>query len=140
MVSSLKVMLAIVWNTEGSHVVGVLPKGATFGTDYYYCEDILSGILRAYLVCSNRRLVVRADNPRLHTSKRTREFMKKSNLRGAQHPPFSLDLAPSDILLFYYIKSKLQGTQFTEKDNLLAEIQEKLNEISGKVLNPVSIE
>jgi hypothetical protein len=42
--------------------------------------------------------------------------------------------------LFGYIRDKFQGTEFTEKDDLLAEIQESLNGISGKVLKVVFIE
>jgi hypothetical protein len=78
-------MLTVVWNTKGFHVVGVLPKEATFDTDYY-CQDVLSEILRACPARSNRRLVVHADNARPHTLKRIREFMEKNNLRGAAHP------------------------------------------------------
>jgi hypothetical protein len=41
---------------------------------------------------------------------------------------------------FGYIKGRLQGTEFSEKDNVLAEIREILDGISGKVLKAVSIE
>jgi hypothetical protein len=53
--------------------------------------------------------------------------MEKNKLAGASHPQFSHDLAPSDFFLFRHIKGKLQRTEFTEKDDLLAEIQEILN-------------
>jgi hypothetical protein len=95
MVSSPEVMVAVVWNTGGLRVVHVLPKGATFDTDYY-CEDILSEILRVCPIYSSRRLVLHPDNARPQTSKRTREFMEKDNLRGAPNRAFSPDLAPSD--------------------------------------------
>jgi histone-lysine N-methyltransferase SETMAR len=118
MVSSPRVMLTVVWNTEGFHIINVIPKGAMFGTDYY-CEDILSEILRACPLRSNRRLVIHADSARPPTSKRTGEFMEKNSLRGTPHPPFSPDLSPSDFFFFGQIKSKLQGTEFTEKNYLL---------------------
>jgi hypothetical protein len=35
-----KVMLTIVWNTEGFYVVEILPKGAKFNADYF-CNSIL---------------------------------------------------------------------------------------------------
>jgi hypothetical protein len=133
-------MLTVVWNTEGCHVIDVFPKRATFDTNHY-CEDIVSEILTASLVSSRRRLVVHADNAR-HTSNRTREFMERNNLRSALHRPFSPYLAPSDCLLFGYIKGKLEQTGSTEKDDLLAEILELLIGIgiSGKVLKAVFIE
>jgi hypothetical protein len=42
--------------------------------------------------------------------------------------------------LFSYIKGKFRGTEFTERDDLLAEVGEILNGISGKVLKVVFIE
>jgi hypothetical protein len=132
-------MLTIVWNTEGFHVVDLLPKGATFDTDYS-CEDIPSEILRACPVHSNRRLVGHAGNARKHAWKRTREFMEKNNSRGASHPAFSHDLAHSDFLLFGCITGKLQETEFMETDDIHAEIGEILNGISGKVLKVVFVE
>jgi hypothetical protein len=66
--------------------------------------------------------------------------MEKNNLRGVPHPPFSSDPAPSDFFLFGYIKAKLQGTKFTEKDDLLVEIHELLNGVSDRVLKMVFIE
>jgi hypothetical protein len=42
--------------------------------------------------------------------------------------------------LFGDIKDRLQKNEFTEKDDLLAEIQEILNGMSGKVLKAVFIE
>jgi hypothetical protein len=133
MVSSSKVVLAVVRNTEGFHVVDLLPKGASCDTRYY-CEDIISEILRACPVDSNRRLVIYVDDARPHTSKRTREFMERNNRRGAPHPPFSPNLAHSHFFLFGYIEAKLKATELTEKDGLLAEIREMLNGMSGRVL------
>jgi hypothetical protein len=74
MVSSPKVMLTVVWNTEGFHVLDVLPKRAMFETDSD-SGDILSEILWVCPVRSNRRLVVHAGNARRQASKRTREFV-----------------------------------------------------------------
>jgi hypothetical protein len=64
----------------------------------------------------------------------------ENNSKRAPHPPFSPDLVPSDFLLFGYIQAKLQEVEFMEKDNLLAEIHEVLDGMSGKALKPVLIE
>jgi hypothetical protein len=66
--------------------------------------------------------------------------MKKRNQRGATHCLFLPDLAPSDFFLFGHIIDQLQGTELMENDDLLAEIREILNAISGKILRGVSIE
>jgi hypothetical protein len=49
-------------------------------------------------------------------------------------------VAPSRFLLFGHIKRKLQGVEFMEKDDVLAEIREMFNGISGKVLKGLFIE
>jgi hypothetical protein len=54
MVSSSKAMLTVVWNAEGLHVFGVVPKGAASDVDYD-CDHILSEILTVRPIRSNRR-------------------------------------------------------------------------------------
>jgi hypothetical protein len=64
----IKMMLAVVWNIEGLHIVEILLKGAMFDIDYD-CKDILSEILRACPVHSNRRLTIPTNYIKPHTSK-----------------------------------------------------------------------
>jgi hypothetical protein len=91
-------------------------------------------------VRSNRRLTPHADNAKLHTSKRTREFMEKNSLSGAPLPPSSPDLTPSDFCLFGSIKDRLQGTTFMEKNHSFAELCEILNGTSSKILKRLCVE
>jgi hypothetical protein len=77
-------MLKVVWHPQGFfHIVDVLPRRAIFDIDYS-CEDILSEIFSACPIGSSLRLIGHADNDRLHTSKRTREFIEGNNLRRAR--------------------------------------------------------
>jgi hypothetical protein len=69
-----------VWNTEGFHIVSVLPRGARFDINSY-SENILSEIFRACPVRSNRQLVVHAVSASAHASKWTKEFMEENYLR-----------------------------------------------------------
>jgi hypothetical protein len=41
-------------------------------------------------------------------------------MKSAPHPPYSLDLAPSDFYLFGYVKRCLAGLSFEDADQLLA--------------------
>jgi hypothetical protein len=66
--------------------------------------------------------------------------MEESSLGGVPYPPFSPDFAHSDFLLFGYVKGKLQSTEFTEKDDLLANIRDILTALSDEVLNAEFIE
>jgi hypothetical protein len=44
-------------------------------------------------------------------------------MKSAPHPPYSLDLAPSDFYLFGYVKRCLAGLSFEDADQRLAAVQ-----------------
>jgi hypothetical protein len=56
------------------------------------------------------------------------------------HPPYSRDLAPSDFLLFGYVKRKLMGYRAESDSELLVRICVILAEIPRDVLNAVFLE
>ena len=47
------------------------------------------------------------DNAPAHAALLTRRFLTDSNMTVVPHPPYSLDLAPSDFFLFPKLKMKL---------------------------------
>jgi hypothetical protein len=53
---------------------------------------------------SNRKLIVHADNARPHTARFSVEFFEDHQMKTAPHPPYSLDIVPSDFYLFGYVK------------------------------------
>jgi hypothetical protein len=52
------------------------------------------------------------DNARPHTANRTRELLRRCNCEVLDHPPYSLDLTPSDFHLFGPLKKHLGGRSF----------------------------
>jgi len=46
------------------------------------------------------------------------------------HPPYSPDLAPSDLYLFGMLKGRIRGRRFTSSDEIVAEIREICERIS----------
>jgi hypothetical protein len=44
-------------------------------------------------------------------------------MKSAPHPPYSLDLAPSDFHLFGYVTRCLTGVSFQDVDQLLAAVE-----------------
>lgn len=52
------------------------------------------------------------DNARPHTSKITKEEIKALGWTTIRHPPYSLDLAPSDYHLFWSMQHSLNGKEF----------------------------
>jgi hypothetical protein len=53
-----------------------------------------------------------AEDARPHISKSSIELCAKPDLKGARHPPYSPDLAPSDYSLFGCVKDKLKSLSF----------------------------
>jgi hypothetical protein len=56
------------------------------------------------------------------TARQTRGFIEARRMEQALHPPYSLDLAPSDFDLFDYLKERLQRQQFEDGDQLFEAI------------------
>jgi hypothetical protein len=61
-------------------------------------------------------------------------FPTENGLRLATHPPYSSDLAPSDLFLVGYVKDRLQGIVFASREELLARISEDLDEMPPETL------
>jgi histone-lysine N-methyltransferase SETMAR len=116
-------MMTIAWNTLGFHSLDTLPKGNTFNADYYRV-NILTELLPLRPQVDGKRLVIHADKPKPHTTRKYRAFCEENRLRFALHPLYSPDLAPSDFFLFGHMKHCLQGNAFLSREELLAAIHE----------------
>jgi transposase len=136
--SCIACIACIVWNPLRFHLLDVLPKGNgnTFDAEYS-SFDILTERLQLRSQVDGRRLVIHADNARLHTAHKCRDFCKENWLRFAIHSSYSPDLAPSDFFLFQHIKHCLQGITFPSREELLAVIHEIVGAIPRSTLEDV---
>jgi histone-lysine N-methyltransferase SETMAR len=127
-VQSQKVMLIIVWNPGGFHLVNILPNGFKFNASYHVTQilDHLSEWQRTQVGCTNRKSIVHADNAPPHTTKMISQFMEQNSMQRAPHPAYSPDLAPSDFDLFGSVKKLLSGCQFADQDSLLQAVSDIL--------------
>jgi hypothetical protein len=64
-------------------------------------------------------------------------FCEENGLRLALHPPHSPDLAPSDFLLFDYVKERLNGMEFRSSEELFDAIREVVTGIESESLTAV---
>jgi transposase len=64
-------------------------------------------------------------------------FCKENGLRLAFHPPYSPDLAPSDLFLSGYVKERLKGMVFPSYKELLDAIDEAVTGIESETLTAV---
>jgi transposase len=65
------------------------------------------------------RIVLRHDNARPHTAARTRTLLEDFNWELSEHPPYNPDLAPSNYLLFTYLKNWLRSQRFNNNEELM---------------------
>jgi histone-lysine N-methyltransferase SETMAR len=63
-----------------------------------------------------KRLMVSVDNCQVHTSRDSTDWLEKHGIHRMPDPPYSPDLAPSDLHLFPTVKQKLEGIQLADED------------------------
>jgi len=66
--------------------------------------------------------VLHHDNAPAHTARSIREFLAKKNIPVLPHPPYSPDIAPWDLYLFFKLKFKLKGHHFRTTENIIDEL------------------
>jgi transposase InsO family protein len=129
-------MVTIVWNPHGFHLVDGLPKGQKFNASYYI-DNILQSLLEGRSTGPDSGLIIHADNARPHTAQRTLKFCRENRLEIAPHPPYSPNLALSDFLLFGNVNYALEGDEFPPEEALLAAIRSVLSNLTGDTLRAV---
>jgi hypothetical protein len=95
-----QLMVIMVWNPSGFHVIQALPSGCNFNTGCHRREseirEPLSEWRREQAAGASRKLIVHADNTRRHMAAAAQEFTEDNGLERAIHPQYSPDLAPFD--------------------------------------------
>jgi hypothetical protein len=59
-------------------------------------------------------ILLHRDNYRPHTARITQETIQELQQEHLEHPPYNLDLTPSDFHLFGLLKNHLGGKCFTD--------------------------
>lgn len=95
----------------------------TINSDSYY--ETLKKLKRAIQLRRGRLtlgVTLLHDNARPHVSRQTQELLEKFKWTVMPHPPFSLDLAPSDYHLFPKLKEYFGGQRFVSDDKVKEEV------------------
>jgi hypothetical protein len=69
------------------------------------------------------KLIVHADSARPHEAGVSQHFMAQNAMVIAAHPPYSPDLAPSDLYPFGHVKRLLAGESFEPGERLLRPVE-----------------
>jgi histone-lysine N-methyltransferase SETMAR len=139
MIQSEKVMLTIVWNPSGFHLINILPKEFKFNASFDITQilGLLSDWCRIHVGRTNRKLLVHVDNARPRIATVTLQFIQLNSMRRVPYPQYSPDLAPSDFYLFCYIKQLPSGCEFADRNSLLQRVRDILGDIEKVTLEGV---
>jgi hypothetical protein len=122
-IASQKLMITVVWNSRGFHVIQSLSNEIK-GTGRYYSDNILSQIAVLWDGGSRRKMIVHADNSSPHVVKCVMEYMDHNSLNRVAQPPYSLDLVPSD-LIYLHMSSINYRDMNSRKEQSLFRLSQK---------------
>lgn len=124
-ISYEKIMITVIWGVHGTYIIDDLPEGEHFNSNYFV-ENILLPLQaqnnKIWPSRGNHKIWLHLDNCKIHNSIHTQTEISKTVFKRAPHPPYSPDIAPSDFFLFGYVKEKLSGKCYHEREDLFEEI------------------
>ena len=129
-ISANKVMVSVFWDSEGVLLTDYLEKGKTVTGVYY------AGLIRKLREVTKEKrrgkltqgVLLHHDNAPAHTSHVATATTHDCGFELLSHPPYSLDLAPSDFHLFRYLKESLRGRAFEDDEDVTVAVNEWIEE------------
>ena len=108
-------MLSVWWGVKGITYWKLLPNGYTITADLY-CQQL--DRLAQKLKGKQDRIYFLYDNARPHVAKSTRQKLLELEWVTISHPPYSLDLAPTDYHLFRSLSNHLREIKLDDENDL----------------------
>uniref|UniRef100_A0A8R1EQ01 Mariner Mos1 transposase n=1 Tax=Caenorhabditis japonica TaxID=281687 RepID=A0A8R1EQ01_CAEJA len=113
-----KCLLSCFWDAKGMLYYELLPQGRTINSTTY-SNQLASLALALQEKCPRRSAVhLLHDNARPYVAKATQEKLQELNWDTVPHPPYLLDIAPSDYHLFRPLKLFLKEKRFAKYEDL----------------------
>jgi histone-lysine N-methyltransferase SETMAR len=112
--SAGKIMAAVLWDKQGIIFIDYIEKGNTINSEYY--------------IVLLERLKAKIAIKRPHMAKKIILFHQDNahelKIELLLHPPYSLDLVPSDYWLFANLKKILAGKKFRSNEEVISETED----------------
>ncbi len=127
-IGAKKAMVSVIWSRTGIKSITVLPRNNKFNKQFF--GNVVLRDLRTKMKTTGK--FFHCDNARPHNSD---QKFKEYGLTRLRHPPYSPDIAPSDFFLFGVLKRLLEGTTFTDENqisNAILSIFSSLNSVAFK--------
>ena len=135
-----KMMITVIWGVFGTYILDELPEGEHLNSTYFVDHILIPLEEQADAIWpkrKDRKIWLHLDNCAVHNSMYTQKKIQQSSFRRAPHPPYSPDIAPSDFLLFGYVKGQLQGREFKQRGELFEAIYTIIDSISHETRRKV---
>ena len=118
--STKKIMATIFWDCRGILLIDFKERNTTVNAAY--CASLLHK-LRDAIKDKRQGMLSRGvcllhNNAPVHTAAVAKVAVKECGFKEIEHPPYSLDLAPSDYYLFSELKKDLQGRKFDDEEEV----------------------
>ena len=123
---------AIFFNSSGPVVQVPCPSGYTV-TGRFYKTSVLKKVKGFY----NKKRPSKGwsgvhllhDNASSHKCEVVKSFLASVKVKVLNHPPYSPDLSPCDLVLFHRLKKMLSGNKYTSRSSLGSAIYQCLQQI-----------
>ncbi|CAH1980429.1 unnamed protein product [Acanthoscelides obtectus] len=98
--------------SKAGHIATIpLNEQRTITADWY-TTICLPKVITELRKVNPERIILRQDNASTHTAQKTRQYLTEEDVQLLDHPPYSPDLSPNDLLTFPKIKNRLRGQRF----------------------------
>ena len=117
--SASKVMAMVFWDSKGIILIDYKPACTSITGEYY--ANVIKQLRVA--IKEKRRgklaadVLLLHDNAPVHKSRVAQAAIRECKFEQLNHPPYSLDLAPSDYYLLQNLKSHLRGMRFRDNES-----------------------
>ena len=113
-------MASVFWDAHELIFIDYIEKGRTITGVYYdaLLNRLVDEIRKKRPHLKKKKILFHDDNVLSHTSKTAKAKKHELGFESLPHPPFSLDLAPSDFYLFPNFKRWLRGRSFESNEEV----------------------
>ena len=118
-------MAPVFWDAHGILFIDYFEQAKTINSDYYMAllNRLRVEIKKKRSHMKKKKVLFHQDNAPCHKSMKTMVKLNELRFELLLHPPYSVDLAPSDYCLFTNLKKMLQEKRFGSDEEVIAETE-----------------